>query len=531
MTQEREPTAQGAPEHRELVEQREVRIQRLERLRAAGVDGYGGRFAACESIAAARDRYAAAGGGEPAAEIGARVAGRVRAYRAMGKAIFADIEDESGRIQLFVQRDVVGDGLFALFRLVDLADWLGVEGVLFTTRTGEVTIRVARFELLCKALRPMPEKWHGLRDIEKRHRQRYLDLAAHPPVRELFRTRSRIVREMRRFMDSRGFMEVETPMMQPIPGGAAARPFVTHHEALGADLYLRIAPELYLKRLLVGGFQRIYEINRNFRNEGLSRRHNPEFTMLEAYEAFGDCRTMMDLVEALVLEVADAVIGGRTLAQPDGREVHLEPPWRRARYDELVAEAAGRDWRALDAPARERRAAELGVAVEAGLTEAELANQVFEKLVEPNLIDPTFVIELPAELVPLARYVPGDPRHVDVFELVIGGQEIAPGYSELNDPLLQRQRFEEQALARRAAGGEDADPAHRLDEDFLTAIEHGMPPAGGMGLGVDRLAVILTGAESIRDVILFPQMRPLAAAAPSAPADGSDVPAGAAAAP
>ncbi|MDD8050295.1 MAG: lysine--tRNA ligase [Verrucomicrobiota bacterium] len=492
-----------------------ARIQRLEELRAQGIDGYGGHFETSESIEAARLRYESAKAeigaeGEPADEVNppARLAGRVRAYRSMGKVIFVDIEDLSGRLQVFVRRDQVGEDAFERFKLLELADWIGVEGRLFTTRTGETTLKADSFCVLCKALRPMPEKWHGLKDVEKRYRQRYLDLMSRPETRARFQTRIKIVREIRRFMEDRGFWEVETPMMQPIPGGAAAKPFVTHHQALGMDLFLRIAPELYLKRLLVGGFDKVFEINRNFRNEGLSRRHNPEFTMLEAYEAFGDCRTVMALVEELVCAVAERVIGSLSLPQEDGRVIDLSRPWRRARYDDLVREAAGADWYDLDPAGQKARAHQLGVSVEGLDNPVDVTNQVFEKLVECRLLNPTFVLELPAQLVPLARLVPGDPTHVDVFEMIMGGQEIAPGYSEQNDPIVQRARFEEQAQIRKE-GDEDFEVSQILDEDFLTAMEHGMPPAGGFGLGIDRLVMAMTGAESIRDVILFPHMRPL----------------------
>jgi lysyl-tRNA synthetase class 2 len=357
--------------------------------------------------------------------------------------------------------------------------------------------------ILAKALRPPPEKWHGLADTEIRYRQRYLDLAANPEVKEVFLKRTAIVREIRAFLDGRGYVEVETPMMQAIPGGAAAQPFVTHHNALGCNFYLRIAIELYLKRLLVGGLDKVYELGRNFRNEGLSRKHNPEFTMLEAYQAFGDYGTMMELVESMICHVAQKVLGTLTVEHQDAagkvsRTIHLTRPWRRAKYKDLVREKAGEDWFEVSPGERRRRAETLGAEVGAEYEDFEVTGAVFEKLIEPTLIEPVFVTHLPKELVPLAKLSPEDPSTVEVFECCINGQEIAPAYTEQNDPLEQRERLEHQA------GGE----RQKLDEDFLVALEHGMPPAGGMGMGIDRLCMMLLGQESIRDVILFPQLKP-----------------------
>ena len=387
--------------------------------------------------------------------------------------------------------------------LLDLGDFIGVEGSCFVTKTGEPTLKVQRFEVLAKSLRPLPEKWHGLTDIEARYRQRYLDLVTNERSREVFAKRIAILRETRRFMESRGFLEVETPMLQTIPGGAAAEPFRTHHKALGIDLYLRIAPELYLKRLLVGGFTKVFEVNRNFRNEGISRRHNPEFTMLEAYWAYANFEKIAELIEELICHLAETVAGSLQIEHRDAegaitRTINLTRPWRRARYRDLVCEVAGADWFSLTSEERRAKCQQLGVEVQPRMADYEVTQHVFEKLVEEKTFDPLFVTHCPKELVPLARQNAEDESVVDVFELIINGQEIAPGYTELNDPFVQRQRLLEQA-------GEET---QKIDEDFLLALEHGMPPAGGVGIGMDRLTMLLTGAESIRDVILFPLLRP-----------------------
>ncbi len=409
----------------------------------------------------------------------------------------------SGRIQVYAQKQTLGDQQFEIFKHLDLGDFIGVRGVLFTTRMGEISVKITSFVILAKALRPPPEKWHGLADTELRYRQRYLDLTANDEVRQTFLRRSAVVREIRNFFHQRGFVEVETPMMQAIPGGAAAQPFVTHHNALGCNFYLRIALELYLKRLLVGGIDRVFEIGRIFRNEGLSRKHNPEFTMLEAYQAYGDYQTMMELVESLVCHVAENVLGTLFVEHKDSagqviRTIKLTPPWRRAKYKDLVRERAGADWFEIPAPARRALAVKLGAEIGGDYEDFEVTQAVFEKLIEPTLIDPVFVTHAPKELIPLAKLSPDDPSTAEVFECCINGQEIAPAYSEQNDPLEQRERLEHQA------GGE----RQKLDEDFLVALEHGMPPAGGMGLGIDRLCMTLLGQESIRDVILFPQLKP-----------------------
>ncbi|MEI6217949.1 MAG: lysine--tRNA ligase [bacterium] len=424
-------------------------------------------------------------------------AGRIMSFRDMGKSIFADISDGSARMQIYAQQKHLGDQIFAALRCLDLGDHVGIDGSLFTTRMGEHTIKIDSFTLLSKALLPMPEKWHGLKDVEARYRQRYLDLIANPESRALFDKRIRTIREIRNFLHGRGFSEVETPMMQAQPGGATANPFKTHYAALATDMYLRIAPELYLKRLLVGGFDKVFELNRNFRNEGLDRTHNPEFTMLEIYEAYSDLRGMKDLVQEMILHVAGTVFG--TLKFGEGENaIDLTPPWREVTYRDLVIQRMGADWFSLSCPEASAKANALGLQTESGWSMGMITHEVYEKVIEHTLQQPTFVTRLPAELVPLAKACEDDPTCVDVFELEIGGKEIAPAYSELNDPLEQRKRLEAQAALKKEP----------VDEDFLAALEHGMPPAGGMGMGIDRLLMILTQSEAIRDVILFPQLRP-----------------------
>lgn len=475
-----------------LVDQRKAKLAAL---RAQGVDPFQNQFNPAESVAQARANF------QEGREVA--LAGRVTAHRDMGKSMFLDIKDGSGRIQVYAQKNALGEQLFDVFKHLDLGDFLGVRGSLFTTRTGELSVKLASFVILAKALRPPPEKWHGLADTEIRYRQRYLDLMANEEVRQLFRARSQIIWEIRKFLHGRGYLEVETPILQSIPGGAAAQPFVTHHNALGCNFYLRIALELYLKRLLVGGFDRVFELGRNFRNEGLSRKHNPEFTMLEAYQAYGDYETMMELLQSMICHLAQTVLGTLVIEHRNAegtvvRTIDLTPPWRRVRYKELIREKAGASWFELSPQERRATAQSLGAEIGATYEDFEVTGAVFEKLIEPTLVQPTFVTHLPKELVPLAKISPDDPTTVEVFECCINGQEIAPAYSEQNDPIVQRERLEHQA------GGEQ----QKLDEDFLAALEHGMPPAGGIGVGIDRLCMMLLGQESIRDVILFPQLKP-----------------------
>ncbi|MFN2542363.1 MAG: lysine--tRNA ligase [Chthoniobacterales bacterium] len=473
-----------------------LRRKKLETLRARGVEPFGKAFETSGNISEIRGKFKE---GETL-----RAAGRITAHRDMGQSHFLDLRDATGRIQIYIQAKEVGAELMELVPLLDLGDFLGVEGVCFLTKTGEPTLRVRRFEFLAKSLRPLPEKWHGLQDIEARYRQRYLDLMTNERSREIFQKRIALVREARCFLEERGFLEVETPMLQTVAGGAAAEPFSTRHKALGLDLYLRIAPELYLKRLLVGGFTKVFEINRNFRNEGISRKHNPEFTMLEAYWAYADFEKIAQLVEELICHLAAKVCGSLQIEHHDAegnltRRINLQRPWRRARYVDVVREVAGADWFQLTPQQRRDRAArELNLEILPTLVDFEVTQHVFEKLVEEKTFDPLFVTHCPKELVPLARQNSADESLVDVFELIINGVEIAPGYTELNDPMVQRRRLLEQA-------GEET---QKIDEDFLLALEHGMPPAGGVGIGIDRLTMLFTGADSIRDVILFPLLKP-----------------------
>jgi lysyl-tRNA synthetase, class II len=443
-----------------------------------------------------------------------RAAGRITAHRDMGKSHFVDLRDSTGRIQVYIHAKEVGSEIMETFKLIDLGDFIGVEGTCFLTKTGEPTLKVHALEVLGKSLRPLPEKWHGLQDVEARYRHRYLDLLTNDQSRAVFEKRIMIVREIRHFMEARGFLEVETPMLQAVAGGAAAEPFRTHHKALGLELYLRIAPELYLKRLLVGGFNKVFELNRNFRNEGISRKHNPEFTMLEAYWAYADFEKMANLIEELICHLAEKIskVGNPPRrGKEDGtiriehrdaegnvtRTINLTRPWRRARYRDLIREIDP-EWFNYTSDKRRERCTELGVEVSPRLADYEVTQQIFEKMVEEKTFDPLFVTHCPKELVPLAKQNAEDDSLVDVYELIINGQEISPGYSELNDPATQRQRLLEQA-------GEEA---QKIDEEFLLALEHGMPPAGGFGVGIDRLTMMLTGAESIRDVILFPLLKP-----------------------
>lgn len=488
-------------------EQRQQRLEKLTALQSEGINPFGGRIDGIKSTMQAISEFEAASDskGEEGDSCQVEVAGRLTAMREMGKSIFADLKDGEGKIQIYARKNTLGDEDFAAFQKLDLGDIISVSGTMFKTRKGEDTVKIENYQLLSKALRPLPEKWHGLTDVERRYRQRYLDLITNDSVRETFKTRALVIKEIRNLLDTKGFMEVETPMLQSRAGGAAARPFETYYNALECQMSLRIAPELYLKRLLVGGFEKIYELNRNFRNEGLSRHHNPEFTMMEVYQAYSDCRGMMELAEELITGLARRVLGREELLRDDGTCISLKRPWRRVPYDDLIREYGGEDWFGLTAAEQRNKADRLGVNTTDDMTSAEITHEIYEKVIENDLITPTFVTRLPSGLVPLAKTCDDDPGKADVFELEIGGEEIAPGYSELNDPIKQRERFTEQL--RRAGVAEDQVNNH-LDHDFLTALEHGMPPAGGMGIGIDRLLMLLTGAGSIRDVILFPQLRP-----------------------
>ena len=475
-----------------------LRLEKLAQLRECNVEPYGEKFARTNLAGEITANYDAF----PEKEVA--VAGRLMARRMHGKSTFADLQDLSGRIQIYLRQSDLGEDAYNLFGKMDLGDILGVTGKVFKTRMGEVTVAAQKFVLLAKSLRVWPEKWHGLKDVELRYRRRYLDLVMNPGVKETFLIRSKIIHAIRNFLERKGFLEVETPMMHTVAGGAAARPFITHHNALDLDLYLRIAPELYLKRLLVGGLEKVYEINRNFRNEGISTKHNPEFTMLELYQAYADYHDMMNLTEEMIFTAAREVLGGAQAVY--GEEViDLTPPYRRTTMIEAVRQYTGLDFGALgnDREAA-RAAAELGLEAAPGETWGALLSRVFEEKVEEKLIQPTFVFDYPIEVSPLAKRKKDQPQLTYRFELFISGREIANAFSELNDPVDQRNRFQEQA-EKRLKGDEEA---HMMDEDFLTALEYGMPPAGGLGVGIDRLVMLLTNSPSIRDVILFPLLRP-----------------------
>ena len=480
-----------------------VRREKLERLRSGGTEPYALRFDRDALAAEIQETFGDLEAGASTGKV-VRVAGRLLALRRHGKLTFAVLRDASGHVQLFLAGDTLDAEGEALVEELDLGDWVGAEGEVVKTKRGELSVKPTRLTLLSKSLRPMPEKWHGLKDVELRYRRRYLDLATNERVGELVRARARMLGAFRTYLDARSFVEVETPILQNVPGGGLARPFVTHHEALDIDMYLRIAPELYLKRLLVGGLERVYEIGRTFRNEGISPRYNPEFTMLEAYQAFASYEDMMDLVEGLVKEAAVAVNGSLSF-ELSGRRIDLEPPWPRRTIIDLVSERVGREL-SLDLPIEElqRSADEHGVGYDPSWGPGKLVLEMLEKLVEEELIEPTIVMDFPREVSPLARTHRDDPRLTEHFDLILGGVEIAPAYSELNDPDEQRRRFEMQQQ-QKAAGAEET---HPFDEDFLVALEHGMPPAGGLGLGTDRLLMILTDSPSLREVILFPTLRP-----------------------
>ncbi len=477
-------------------DQHAVRRQKLADLRAAGTDPFRAEF---ETTHFSGDALRAYIDGHDN-EVQVAVAGRLVTIRDMGKSQFVKILDQQGEIQLYLKKDVVGDDAYAAFKRLDLGDIVGARGSLFRTKAGEVTVRVDSCVLLAKALRPLPEKWHGLADPEQVYRQRYLDLVVNRESRKRLLIRSSVVASIRRFLDSRQFIEVETPVLQSVAGGAAAKPFTTHHNALGVDFFLRISLELYLKRMLVAGIDRVYEMGRIFRNEGISRKHNPEFTMLEVYQAYSSHRGMMVLVRDMLTTVCREVLGTDKVLHPaSGQTIDFGGAWREVSYKDLIrAETGDPDWFSRGRDEHVAAAGRLGLKVEAAWEDFEVTNEIFSKRIEPNLIQPTFVLNLPRELNPLAKINREDPTVLDVFELCIGGMEVAPAYSEQNDPDVQREMFEKQA------GGEP----QSIDQDFLFALEHGMPPAGGMGVGIDRLCMLLTGSESIRDVILFPQLRP-----------------------
>jgi lysyl-tRNA synthetase, class II len=484
----------------ELIAQR---IKKLEDLREAGIEPFGGSFFADDHAGALHDKFGTASKESLESDpVACSLAGRIVAMRDFGKAAFAHIQDTTGKIQVYLKKDMLGEN-YILLKKIDIGDIVGLKGNLFRTRTNELTVEVNSFVLLSKSLRPLPEKWHGLKDIETRYRQRYVDLIVNPEVRQTFVARSTIIKAIRDFLEAKEFIEVETPMMQPIPGGATARPFRTHHNALGVDLYLRIAPELYLKRLLVGGYERVYELNRNFRNEGISVRHNPEFSMLEFYIAYRDYQFLMSLTEELLTFVVQKTLG--TLKVPfEDMLIDFTPPWPRiTMIDALLQQGVPQEIIPDFQKAREWARSQ-NIDTKDVISLGKLLDEIFKEKVEPLLVQPTFIIDHPVELSPLAKRKPDNPALTERFELFIASREIANAFSELNDPMEQKQRFMEQVEAK-SKGDEEA---HSMDEDFVRALEYGMPPAAGEGIGIDRLVMLLTNSPSIRDVILFPQLKP-----------------------
>ncbi|MFZ0369873.1 MAG: lysine--tRNA ligase [Halobacillus sp.] len=488
----------------ELNEQMRVRRDKLNAYREQGLDPFGDKFERthlAEDLIEKYDQYNKEELEEK--QFPATIAGRIMTKRGKGKAGFTHIQDVSGQIQLYIRKDRIGEEAYEVFNTADLGDIIGVTGVMFKTKVGELSVKADEFHLLTKALRPLPEKFHGLQDVEQRYRQRYLDLITNPGSRDTFITRSKIIQSMRRYLDGLGFLEVETPLMHGIPGGASARPFVTHHNALDMQLYMRIAIELHLKRLIVGGMEKVYEIGRVFRNEGVSTRHNPEFTMLELYEAYADYHDVMSLTENMVAHIAKEVLGSAKVTYNE-QEINLEPEWTRLHMVDAIKEYTGVDFfeDMSDEQAKEL-AKEHNVEIQDSMTFGHIVNEFFEQYVEDKLIQPTFIYGHPIEISPLAKKNPEDPRFTDRFELFIVGREHANAFSELNDPIDQRERFEAQLKERE----EGNDEAHMMDEDFLESLEYGLPPTGGLGIGIDRLVMLLTDSPSIRDVLLFPQMR------------------------
>lgn len=478
---------------------RAVRMEKMQKLRGGGRNPYPYRFEVTHRTGTIRDT-------EPQltqSETVVAVAGRVMSLRGHGKTMFGHVEDVAGRMQFYVRKDVLGEEEFGFFKLVEVGDLIGVRGTVFRTKTDELTIKVSSFEVLAKALRPLPEKWHGLIDKEIRYRQRYLDLIMNRDVRDVFVTRSRIVETMRQFLIGRGFLEVETPILQPLYGGAAARPFTTHHNALDIPLYLRIADELYLKRLLVGGYERVFEFSKDFRNEGIDRSHNPEFTMMECYAAWLDYTDFMEMVEEMMRAIAGELADGGVVKYGE-HEIDFNRPWKRIRFFDSIAGVTGIDFRGKEGAEVHELAKQLGVELEPGLPLSRALDEIFSEKVEPGLIQPTFIYDYPRELSPLAKDHRSEPGLVERFEPFMCGFEVGNAFSELNDPVEQRKRFEQQA-AFRDKGDEEA---HVLDEDYIRAMEYGMPPAAGLGIGIDRLTMVFTDSRSIRDVIFFPQMRP-----------------------
>ncbi|MFD2115436.1 lysine--tRNA ligase [Paenibacillus yanchengensis] len=488
----------------ELSELLQIRRDKLVELKQLGIDPFGSRFERSHTAGQIVKQYESESKEELAEQaIKVSIAGRIMQKRGMGKASFAHIQDLSGRIQIYVRKDTVDEQQFTAFEMLDIGDIVGVVGVVFKTNTGEVSVKATELSVLTKSLLPLPDKHHGLKDVELRYRQRYVDLIVNPEVQQTFITRSRIIQSMRRYLDSLGFLEVETPTLHTIAGGANALPFITHHNALNMDLYMRIAIELHLKRLIVGGLEKVYEIGRVYRNEGMSTRHNPEFTMIELYEAYADYNDIMNLTENLISHIAQEVLGTQTITY-QGQTVNLQPGWRRVSMAELVKEATGVDFtQSMSDDEARQFAKEHKVKIESHMTIGHILNEFFEQYVEHTLIQPTFVTGHPVEISPLAKKNNEDPRFTDRFELFVVAREHANAFTELNDPIDQRERFEAQ-LEEREQGN---DEAHDMDDDFIQALEYGLPPTGGLGIGVDRLVMLLTNAASIRDVLLFPHMR------------------------
>ena len=485
----------------ELIQQR---IRKLDAFRKEGVDPFPNNFRVTHTSKDIQESFGSLSD-EELKSLGETfsLAGRILAIRDFGKASFLQIKDRNGKIQAYLQRNIVGEQAFQFFKKLDIGDFIGLEGKIFRTKTGELTLQIQNFQLLVKSLQPLPEKWHGLTDIEIRYRHRYLDLIANPKVKEIFLTRIRVIQKIRDFFTHRGFYEVETPMLHPIPGGATAKPFKTHHNTLNMELYLRVAPELFLKRLVIGGFERIFEINRSFRNEGISTLHNPEFTMLEFYQSYATYQDMMEMTEELLCSTVKEIQGGISLTYQE-KEIDFTPPWRRIRFKEALLEYGRVDPAILKEPSKAIQAAkELSLELKKGTSHGRVLADLFKEVVEPRLLQPTFITHYPTEVSPLSRRNGEDPEVVDRFELFIAGREIANGFSELNDPIDQRERFLQQLKER----ADEADASLLLDEDFLHALEFGMPPTAGEGIGIDRWVMLLTDASSIRDVIFFPLLR------------------------
>lgn len=501
MTENKQVEEKASLTEVELNEQMQNRIDKMHRIEEAGWKPFGRRFPWTHRSADVNEQFEALA--ESEAEV--KLAGRVMAIRGHGKTCFMDMQDKTGRMQLYVRKDVLGEENYALVKMMDIGDTIGVTGSVFRTHMGEVSVKVHAMEMLSKSLRPLPEKWHGLKDIETRYRQRYVDLIVNPEVRDTFVKRSQIIRSVREVLDSHGFLEVETPILNTIAGGAAARPFISYHNALDMQVYMRIAPELYLKRLIVGGMDRVYELGRVFRNEGIDNRHNPEFTSVEIYQAFADYRDMMDLTEEVVVKTAMNVLGTTKITY-EGTEIELASPWKRISMIDAVKEYAGKDFtNVTDIEEARALAKELKVAVEPTFGIGKIINACFEEYVEDKLIQPTFITGHPKEISPLAKSNPDNPEITDRFEAYIYGREICNGFTELNDPIDQRERFLKQ-VEERANGDEEA---NMMDEDFVNALEYGLPPTGGLGIGIDRLVMFLTDSSTIRDVLFFPTMKPL----------------------